>query len=92
MVIDYRKININTMNDNFRILHITEILDKFGKNIYYTILNLGTDLKKFKYKKIQNVIQTRAIFNTCEFNNAPPTFQRKMNFKFCDYINKICIV
>ena len=40
MVIDYRKLNAKTIDDKFPIPNITEVLDKLGRNVYFTTLDL----------------------------------------------------
>lgn len=100
MVIDYRKLNAKTIDDKFPIPNITDVLDKLGKNIYYTTLDLASGFHQIEMH--ENSIQKTA-FNTdkghFEFRrmpfglkNAPATFQRLMNFVLRDYINKICLV
>lgn len=100
MVIDYRKLNAKTIDDKFPIPNITDVLDKLGKNIYFTILDLASGFHQIEMD--ENSI-SKTAFNTdkghFEFcrvpfglKNAPATFQRLMNHVLRDYINKICLV
>lgn len=100
MVIDYRKVNSKTIDDKYPIPNISDILDKLGKNIYYTTLDLASGFHQIEMD--ENSIPKTA-FNTenghFEFlrmpfglKNAPATFQRLINFVLRDYINKICLV
>lgn len=42
LVIDYRKLNEKTICDRYPIPNITEILDKLGKSLYFTTLDLAS--------------------------------------------------
>lgn len=99
MVIDYRKLIAKTIDDKFPIPNITDILDKLGKNIYYTTLDLASGFHQIEMH--ENSIQKTA-FNTdkgyFEFRrmpfglkNTPATFQRLVNSVLREYINKICL-
>ena len=100
MVIDYRKLNAKTIDDKFPIPNITEVLDKLGKNIYFTTLDLTSGFHQIGMEK-ESIPKT--AFNTdsghYEFNrmpfglkNAPATFQRMMNMVLRNEINKGCLV
>ena len=41
IVVDYRKLNEKTIDDRFPIPNIEEILDKLGRCIYFTTLDLA---------------------------------------------------
>jgi Reverse transcriptase (RNA-dependent DNA polymerase)./Integrase core domain. len=100
MVIDYRKLNAKTIDDKFPIPNITEVLDKLGKNTYFTTLDLTSG---FHQIQMENESIPKTAFNTdsghFEFKrmpfglkNAPATFQRAMNYVLRNEINKTCLV
>ena len=100
MVIDYRKLNAKTVDDKFPIPNITEVLDKLGKNIYFTTLDL---MSGFHQIEMETESIPKTAFNTdnghYEFKrmpfglkNAPETFQRMMNAVLKDQINKKSLV
>lgn len=100
MVIDYRKLNAKTIDDKFPIPNITDVLDKLGKNIYYTTLDLASGFHQIQMhpdsvpKTAFSTDKGHFEFTRMPFGlkNAPATFQRLMNFILRDYINKICLV
>ena len=100
MVVDYRKLNAKTVDDKFPIPNITEVLDKLGRNVYFTTLDLTSGFHQIEMEK-ESISKT--AFNTdrghFEFKrmpfglkNAPATFQRMMNSILKDQINKKCLV
>lgn len=100
LVIDYRKLNDQTVDDKFPIPNIEEIFDKLGKCQYFTTLDLA---KGFYQIEVHEEDKWKTAFSTAdghyEFNrmpfglkNAPSTFQRLMNNTLKEYINKICVV
>lgn len=42
LVIDYRKLNEKTICDKYPIPNITDILDKLGRSLYFTTLDLAS--------------------------------------------------
>lgn len=100
MVIDYRKLNAKTIDDKFPIPNISDILDKLGKNMYYTTLDLTSGFHQIQVhpdsipKTAFNTDKGHFEFTRMPFGlkNAAGTFQKLMNYVLKDYINKICLV
>ncbi|EAL58294.1 pol protein, partial [Wolbachia endosymbiont of Drosophila ananassae] len=100
IVIDYRKLNENTVDDKFPIPNIEGILDKLGRAQYFSTIDLA---KGFHQILVQEQDREKTAFSTphghYEFNrmpfglkNAPATFQRLINTVLKEEINKICVV
>src|ERR1044072_8233187 len=96
MVVDYRKLNQQTVKDALPLPRIDETLEKLGKaKVYSTI-----DLKKgFWQVPVAEEDKPKTAFSTkfgiYEFNtmpfgltNAPAKFQRMMNNLLGDYVGK----
>lgn len=100
IVVDYRKLNNVTIDDKFPIPNIDSILDKLGRAMYFTTLDLAKgyhqveiaeqDIKKTAFSTDNGHYEfTRMPFG---LKNAPSTFQRLMNSVLKEYIGKICYV
>lgn len=100
IVVDYRKLNDMTIDDKFPIPIIEEILDKLGRSMYFTTIDLA---KGFHQIEIAENDIKKTAFSTenghFEFlrmpfglKNAPATFQRLMNSVLAEFIGKICFV
>lgn len=100
LVVDYRKVNEKTIDDRYPIPNINEILDKLGRSMYFTTLDLASgfhqievdekDIKKTAFTVEHGHYEyTRMPFG---LKNAPSTFQRVMDHTLKDLLNKICLV
>lgn len=100
LVVDYRKINDITISDKFPIPNIDEILDKMGRAMYFSTLDLAKgfhqievhpeDIPKTAFSTSSGHYEwLRMPFGLC---NAPATFQRLMNQVLAEHIGKICFV
>lgn len=100
IVVDYRKLNEKTVDDRFPIPNIEEILDKLGRCMYFTTLDLA---KGFHQVEIDERDTHKTAFSVegghFEFlrmpfglKTAPATFQRLMNNILGDLVNKVCLV
>lgn len=100
LVIDYRKLNDKTIDDKYPIPNMEEILDKLGRSMYFTTLDLA---KGFHQVEIDERDVHKTAFSVegghYEFlrmpfglKTAPATFQRLMNVVLGDLLGKICLV
>lgn len=100
LVIDYRKLNEQTVDDKFPIPQIDDILDKLGRSNYFTTIDLAkgfhqiemcpTDIAKTAFST--NLGHYEFMRMPFGLKNAPATFQRMMNNVLQEFINKICFV
>lgn len=100
IVIDYRKLNEQTVDDKFPLPNMEDIFDKLGKCSYFSTIDLA---KGFHQIEVHPDDRAKTAFSTAsghyEFNRmpfglktAPATFQRLINHVLREYINKICVV
>ena len=100
LVIDYRKLNEKTIDDRYPIPNITDILDKLGRCMYFTTLDLTSGFHQVEVdeKDIQktafSVENGHYEFLRLPFGlkNAPSTFQRVMDNVLREHIGTICLV
>lgn len=100
LVIDYRKLNEQTIDDKYPLPNITEILDKLGKANYFTTLDLASGFHQIEVDP--NDVQKTAFstegghyeFKRMPFGlkNAPATFQRVMDNVLRGLQNETCLV
>lgn len=100
LVIDFRKLNEKTVADRYPIPNISEILDKLGRCMYFTTLDLASGFHQVEMhpsdipKTAFTVDGGHYEFIRMPFGlkNAPSTFQRVMDNILRDLIGKICLV
>ena len=100
LVIDYRKLNEKTIGDRYPIRNITDILDKLGKCMYFSTIDLASGFHQIEVaeKDIQktafNVDNGHYEFVRMPFGlkNAPSTFQRVMDNVLREHIGVRCLV
>lgn len=100
MVIDYRKLNEQTVDDKFPLPNITEILDKLGKAHYFTTLDLANGFHQIQMDE-RDIPKTAFTTDNGHYEflrmpfglkNAPSTFQRVMNNILRGLQNEVCLV
>lgn len=100
IVIDYRKLNIITIDDKYPIPNVNDILDLLKNSKFFSTIDLASgfhqiqmsapDIEKTAFSTEQGHFEfTRMPFG---LKNAPSTFQRVMNDVFKDLIGKICFI
>lgn len=100
VVIDYRKLNEQTIDDKFPLPNITDILDKLGKCNYFSTLDLANGFHQIEMNP-NDIAKTAFSTDTGHYEfkrmpfglkNAPSTFQRVMNNILRGLQNEICAV
>lgn len=89
-----------TIDDRYPIPNINEILDKLGKSMHFTTLDLASGFHQIEVdphdiaKTAFTVEHGRYEYTRMPFGlkNAPATFQRVMDNVLKDLQNKICLV
>lgn len=100
LVIDYRKLNDKTISDKYPIPNISDILDKLGRSLYFTTLDLASGFHQIEMHP-KDVGKTAFTVDGGHFEfvrmpfglkNAPSTFQRIMDNVLKDLIGTVCLV
>lgn len=100
IVVDYRKLNDQSISDRYPIPNINDILDKLGKSQYFTTLDLASGFHQIEVdpkdteKTAFSVENGHYEFVRMPFGlkNAPSTFQRVMDNVLRGLQHEICIV
>lgn len=100
LVVDYRKLNNETINDKYPIPNINDILDKLGRCQYFSTLDLASGFHQIEVnpedveKTAFSVENGHYEFVRMPFGlkNAPSTFQRVMDNVLRGLQNQSCIV
>lgn len=99
LVVDYRKLNEKTIDDRYPLPNITEILDKLGKCLYFSTLDLASGFHQIEVRP-EDIPKTAFTVEGGHYEyvrmpfglkNAPSTFQRVMDNVLRDSIGKICM-
>lgn len=100
LVIDYRKLNEKTVDDRYPIPNITDILDKLGRCMYFSTLDLASGFHQIEVDK-KDVEKTAFSVENGHYEflrmpfglkNAPSTFQRVMDNVLREHIGVRCLV
>lgn len=100
IVVDYRKVNEKTIDDKYPLPNITDVLDKLGRCMYFTTLDLASGFHQIEMaaedipKTAFNVENGHFEYVRMPFGlkNAPATFQRVMDNVLKGLQGKICLV
>lgn len=100
LVVDFRKLNEKTIDDKYPIPNITDILDKLGKSMYFTALDLTSGFHQIELAE-KDIEKTAFTVDHGHFEyvrmplglkNSPATFQRIMDNVLKDLLGKCCLV
>lgn len=100
IVIDYRKLNENTIEDKFPLPRIETVLDNLGKAEYFSTLDLASGFHQIKINKAD---REKTAFSTEEghfqfkrmpfgLKNAPAAFQRLINQAMIGLTPRQCMI
>lgn len=100
LVIDYRKLNDKTISDRYPLPNINDILDKLGKSMYFSTLDLASGFHQIEMDP-QDIPKTAFTVEGGHYEyvrmpfglkNAPSTFQRVMDNVLKELQGTICLV
>lgn len=100
IVIDYRKLNEQTIDDRYPLPNINDILDKLGRSQYFTTLDLASGFHQIEIEP-KDIAKTAFTVENGHYEfvrmpfglkNAPSTFQRVMDSVLRGIQNECCIV
>lgn len=100
LVIDYRKLNEKTIGDRYPLPNINDILDKLGKSMYFSTLDLASGFHQIEMDP-RDVSKTAFTVEGGHYEyvrmpfglkNAPSTFQRVMDNVLKELQGTICLV
>lgn len=99
LVVDYRKLNDQTIDDRYPLPNITEILDKLGRCNYFTTLDLASGFHQIEVNPTDIPKTAFTVdFGHYEYvrmpfglKNAPSTFQRVMDNVLQGLQGKSCL-
>lgn len=100
LVVDYRKLNEETIDDKYPLPNISDILDKLGRSQYFTTLDLANGFHQIEMcsedicKTAFSTENGHYEFKRMPFGlkNAPSTFQRVMDNVLRGIQNEECLV
>lgn len=100
IVIDYRKLNKVTIQDNYPLPRIEDIIDQLGGARHFSVMDLVSGFHQIalkeedKYKTAFSVRGAHYEFNRLPFGliNSAPAFQRLMTQVLEGLIGRICFV
>ena len=100
LVVDYRKLNNNTISNKYPIPDITDILDKLGRASYFSTIDLVSGFHQIQMED-KDIEKTAFSIKSGKFEftrmpfglkNAPATFQRVMDAILREFIGICCLV
>ena len=96
MVIDYRKLNTKTLDDQFPLPNINEILDQLGGSKYFSVFDLASGYHQLEIDECdrhKTAFVTNGglyLFNRGSFGlrTIPTTFSRALSLALAGLVNK----
>ena len=100
MVIDYRKLNAKTLDDQFLLPNINEILDQLGGSKYFSVFDLASGYHQLEIDK-RDRHKTAFVTNggLYHFNRGsfglrtmPATFSRALSIALAGWLIRNCFI